>query len=116
MIAGAARLQRRRRTVAAAAQLSALEAGLVRMQSTPIRVRGLNGLRAVMIGCVFLAHANIACANKAGFLGVTVFQCLSGLLITGMLHRERLRIEAGAGAIVPAMLRFLGRRALRIVP
>lgn len=47
----------------------------------------LQGLRAIAISLVILAHAGLAIA-RGGFIGVDVFFVLSGYLITGLLLRE----------------------------
>jgi len=47
----------------------------------------LDGLRAVAVGIVLLAHAGFP-YPKSGGVGVDIFFVLSGFLITGILHRE----------------------------
>lgn len=69
----------------------------------------LQGLRAIAIALVVLAHADIP-GFAGGFVGVDVFFVLSGYLITGLLLRERLR----TGGIRYA--RFLARRLRRLLP
>ncbi len=55
-----------------------------------IRFRGdIQGLRAVAIALVVLAHAKIP-GFAGGFVGVDVFFVLSGYLISGLLVREKL--------------------------
>ena len=69
----------------------------------------VQGLRAVAIGLVVLAHTHVT-GFAGGFVGVDVFFVLSGYLITGLLVRERIangRIHYG---------RFLARRLRRLLP
>ncbi len=51
--------------------------------------RDIQGLRAVAIALVVLAHTHVP-GFAGGFVGVDVFFVLSGYLITGLLVRERL--------------------------
>jgi peptidoglycan/LPS O-acetylase OafA/YrhL len=84
------------------------------------RVPSLDGLRAVAIGLVVLAHLggshrfplSYSTANRfvPGELGVRVFFVLSGFLITGLLLTEQGR----TGRI--SLARFYFRRTLRIFP
>jgi peptidoglycan/LPS O-acetylase OafA/YrhL len=69
---------------------------------------GLDGLRGVAIALVLGQHAPTRPLID-GFVGVTVFFCLSGFLITTLLVRE---LESG-GLDVRA---FYRRRAARLVP
>ncbi|WP_238184990.1 acyltransferase family protein, partial [Methylobacterium trifolii] len=69
----------------------------------------LDGVRAVAILIVFVAHAGYGHVVPGGF-GVTVFFFLSGYLITTLL-----RIEQGATGGV-SLRDFYLRRALRILP
>ena len=71
--------------------------------------RDVEGLRAVAIGGVLVAHANLGFA-AGGFCGVDVFYVISGFLITGILVRE---LE-GRGSI--SLAAFYARRARRILP
>lgn len=69
----------------------------------------IQGLRAIAIALVVLAHANVA-GFAGGFVGVDVFFVLSGYLISGLLLREKLstgKIRYG---------RFLARRLRRLLP
>lgn len=73
-------------------------------------IQSLDGIRAVSVIWVFLAHAGLAEWGVPGNLGVTVFFFLSGFLITTLLRVEFERhgsINLGA---------FYLRRALRIFP
>ena len=68
---------------------------------------GLDGLRAIAVGAVFLFHAGVI---SGGFLGVDVFFVISGFLITALAITEiestgRLRLGA-----------FWGRRVRRLLP
>lgn len=89
----------------------------------PHRLLSLDGWRALAILAVLLSHATmrptLAPAAVGDFLtgtpfrgdvGVNVFFCISGFLITTLLMRE----EADSGRV--RWLRFLGRRALRLLP
>jgi peptidoglycan/LPS O-acetylase OafA/YrhL len=69
----------------------------------------LQGLRAIAILLVILAHADLAIV-QGGFVGVDVFFVLSGYLITGLLWRE---LEQ-SGRI--ALMRFYARRLKRLLP
>ena len=69
----------------------------------------LQGLRAVAIVLVILAHAGLKVA-PGGFVGVDVFLVLSGYLITGLLFREL----AQDGRIV--LTSFYARRLKRLLP
>ncbi|MGB5441281.1 MAG: acyltransferase family protein [Gammaproteobacteria bacterium] len=69
----------------------------------------IQGLRAIAIAIVVLAHANIP-GFAGGFVGVDVFFVLSGFLITGLLVKERLE----TGTIRYAT--FLSRRLRRLLP
>jgi len=78
--------------------------------STGITFRkDIQGLRAVAVGLVVLAHAGVA-GFSGGFVGVDVFFVLSGYLITGLLVDERL----STGTICYG--RFLSRRLKRLLP
>ncbi len=69
----------------------------------------LQGLRAIAVLLVILAHAGLDIV-KGGFIGVDVFFVLSGYLITGFLLRE---LEQN-GRI--AFMRFYARRLKRLLP
>ena len=69
----------------------------------------IQGLRAVAIVIVVLAHADVP-GFAGGFVGVDVFFVLSGFLITGLLVRERL----ATGSIRYG--KFLARRLRRLLP
>jgi peptidoglycan/LPS O-acetylase OafA/YrhL len=76
--------------------------------TSPRRIAGLDGLRAVAVLLVFLFHERLLL--PFGWVGVQLFFVLSGFLITGILDAGRDR---------PAMARiwrFYGRRTLRIFP
>ncbi|MDH4048920.1 MAG: acyltransferase [Gammaproteobacteria bacterium] len=74
----------------------------------PIRY-DIQGLRAVAIALVVLAHASVP-GFAGGFIGVDVFFVLSGYLITGLLVRERL----SSGSV--RYVQFLARRLRRLLP
>ena len=69
----------------------------------------IEGLRAVAIVAVLLAHAELTFA-EGGFVGVDVFYVISGFLITGLLVRE---VEK-RGSI--SLAGFYARRARRLLP
>jgi peptidoglycan/LPS O-acetylase OafA/YrhL len=70
---------------------------------------GIDGLRAVAVGAVFLYHAKVSWM-PGGFLGVDVFFVISGYLITSLLLAE---FEA-SGRV--ALARFWAGRARRLLP
>ena len=80
------------------------------------RVKGLNGLRALAVVLVFLSHKAHVEAVDVGKLGVWIFFLISGFLIIGELHRNRLRIEDGSARREAVMCVFFMKRALRIFP
>ena len=70
----------------------------------------LDGLRALAILGVIVAHADVPFMLSAGGIGVTLFFVLSGFLITRLLVEERERI----GRI--DLRAFYARRLRRLVP
>lgn len=68
----------------------------------------IDGVRAIAVMSVILAHAGIA-QVAGGFLGVDVFFVISGFLITTILTND---LEAGKYSL----LTFYERRARRILP
>jgi len=82
-----------------------------------MRIHSLQGLRAVCITFVVLAHLSgthhcfhSLVVERYGNLGVRIFLVLSGYLITGQLAKER----STTGTIL--LRRFYARRAYRIFP
>ena len=69
----------------------------------------IQGLRALAVGTVILAHSGFGTLS-GGFVGVDVFFVISGFLITSLLMREADR----TGRI--SLLGFYARRARRILP
>jgi peptidoglycan/LPS O-acetylase OafA/YrhL len=69
----------------------------------------IQGLRAVAVLLVVLAHAGVGFL-PGGFVGVDVFFVLSGFLITGLLLAE----ARASGSV--SLLEFYVRRARRILP
>ena len=69
----------------------------------------LQGLRAVAILLVLLAHAEVP-PFSGGFVGVDVFFVLSGYLITGLLARE---LQCSGGI---SLAEFYARRLKRLLP
>lgn len=79
-------------------------------QPQHLRIAGLDGLRALSVIAVFLAHTGLAGVVGGGYVGVDVFFVLSGYLITSLLVTEHSR----TGRIdLPA---FYWRRARRLYP
>lgn len=76
------------------------------------RVPTLDGLRALSIVFVFVAHqyAYDPFADELGVMGVRIFFIISGYIITALLARERLR----TGLV--SLRGFYARRTLRILP
>jgi len=73
-----------------------------------VRIKALDGLRAVAVVAVLVSHTVPAAAG--GFLGVDIFFVLSGFLITSLLLAER----AGTGRV--DLVAFYRRRAARLMP
>ncbi len=72
-------------------------------------IQGLDGVRAVSIGIVFLSHLGIRRLSP-GLFGVNIFFLLSGFLITTLMMRE----HAARGGV--SIREFYVRRVLRIFP
>ena len=80
------------------------------VSSTKLSFRpDIQGLRAVAVTLVILAHAGVP-GFAGGFVGVDVFFVLSGYLITGLLLEERV----ATGTIRYGQ--FLARRLRRLLP
>lgn len=73
-----------------------------------MRIKGLDGLRAIAFLLVFFYHVTWL---EFGWIGVQLFFVLSGFLITGILIDMKSHL---AGA--PYFIKFYGRRFLRIFP
>lgn len=69
----------------------------------------IQGMRALAVGLVILAHAGFRTA-EGGFVGVDVFFVISGFLIVGLLVRE-----AGQRRRI-SIVDFYARRARRVLP
>ncbi len=80
------------------------------------RVKGLDGLRALAVVMVFLAHKAHVEAVDVGQLGVWLFFLISGYLIIGELHRNRVRVEQHMARRDAVLCVFFVKRALRIWP
>ncbi|WP_421736367.1 acyltransferase family protein [Caulobacter sp.] len=72
-------------------------------------VAGLDGLRAASVSMVILGHVGLGDLIPGG-MGVTIFFFISGFLITRLLWSER---DKNGGV---DLLRFYGRRTLRLLP
>lgn len=80
------------------------------MTEQQLTFRGdLQGLRAIAILLVILAHAGLDIV-PGGFIGVDIFFVLSGFLITGLLLRELEQTER------IDFMRFYARRLQRLLP
>jgi peptidoglycan/LPS O-acetylase OafA/YrhL len=79
------------------------------MMTAVRQIPSLDGLRAVAVMIVFVAHAGLSDLIP-GNLGVTIFFFLSGFLITTLL-----RVEYENSAKID-LLAFYARRAIRILP
>lgn len=75
----------------------------------------LDGLRAIAVAMVLLAHCWLR-DSHIGHYGVRIFFVLSGFLITGILLDLRERIESQGTAQGGIWRAFFLRRALRIFP
>lgn len=85
--------------------------------NSSLRIRGLDGLRAIAVLLVFLDHrVELVKPFHLGGFGVRMFFVLSGFLIVGILFQERLAIEAGQETTGAALRRFVAKRAVRIMP
>ena len=83
----------------------------MRMQPVKMRYPRLDGLRCLAIALVLVEHFGWRGESvQVGYYGVDLFFVISGFLITGILLRDP---EEKAGK---ALVRFMGRRALRIFP
>ncbi|MCG5073769.1 acyltransferase family protein [Paraburkholderia tagetis] len=80
------------------------------------RVKGLDGLRALAVMLVFLSHKAHVDAIDAGKIGVWLFFLISGYLIIGELHRNRLRVEQRTARRDAVLYVFFVKRTLRIFP
>ncbi|MFG1808710.1 acyltransferase family protein [Streptomyces sp. NPDC049040] len=81
---------------------------VTRSGAHPVRL-DIQGLRAVAVSLVVLAHAGVG-AVGGGYIGVDVFFVVSGFLITSLLLREL----SGTGRI--SIRAFYARRTLRLLP
>ncbi len=77
--------------------------------STPFRVVGLDGVRAVAVTLVILFHLTPG-TTVGGYLGIDIFFVVSGYLITSLLLRER----EDSGRV--RLRVFWTRRARRLLP
>lgn len=81
------------------------------------RIKGFDGLRAIAFVFVFISHKfHQGTYGSLGGDGVMLFFGLSGLLITGILARTRVAVEAGETTTLAGLGRFYLRRTARIFP
>ena len=80
-----------------------------RAQTRPLRIHGLDSVRAVAVLAVVIFHLAPGWL-PGGFIGVDVFFVLSGFLITTLLVRERVQ----TGRV--SLRQFWTRRARRLLP
>ncbi|WP_321948835.1 acyltransferase [Paraburkholderia sp. J10-1] len=80
------------------------------------RVKGLDGLRALAVVLVFLSHKARVDVVDVGKIGVWLFFLISGYLIVGELHRNRVRIEQHGARTAALLYVFFMKRTLRIFP
>ena len=79
------------------------------VQQSPLAVPSLDGIRAISVLLVVVAHSGVSTIVPGG-LGVTIFFFLSGYLITTLMLAESERV----GKI--AISRFYARRIFRLAP
>ena len=87
------------------------------MSSSPGRIQGFDGLRALAFLLVFVSHkTQSTVTERYGSAGVWMFFVLSGFLITRILATSRSEIEGGRATPSAALWDFYLRRTLRIFP
>jgi peptidoglycan/LPS O-acetylase OafA/YrhL len=79
------------------------------------KILGFNGLRGCCVILVYLSH-KCELRYYTAQMGVWTFLALSGFLIIGELHKQRLEVEADACGIVTGLRIFFTKRAIRIFP
>lgn len=79
------------------------------------KILGFNGLRGLSIVFVYLSH-KCGLEFYAGAIGVWTFFVLSGYLIIGELHRQRIEIERGSYGLATGLKIFYLKRFIRILP
>ncbi len=87
-------------------------------RSTGFYAPELDGLRALAVGAVMIAHFSPTLAKFAewGAMGVRLFFVLSGFLITQLLLRARQKIDTGMITPGRELRRFFVRRVFRLWP
>ncbi len=83
--------------------------------SLPTKILGFNGLRGLSVILVFLAH-KCGLGFHSAEIGVWAFFTISGFLIIGELHQQRIKIEGALSRIKTELLTFFIKRAIRIFP
>ena len=80
------------------------------------RLPQLDGIRTIAVFLVLLQHLGGVLDLSPGHRGVSLFFVLSGFLITGILLRDREKIDHGISTTSREVRRFYIRRAGRIFP
>jgi peptidoglycan/LPS O-acetylase OafA/YrhL len=82
-------------------------------------IRGLDGLRAIAVLMVMAHHKFYMVIPDhwaLGKTGVSLFFCLSGFLIIGILNDRRKLCERGESSVSSEVNKFYARRFLRLTP
>ncbi|SEL85744.1 Peptidoglycan/LPS O-acetylase OafA/YrhL, contains acyltransferase and SGNH-hydrolase domains [Roseateles sp. YR242] len=85
------------------------------MSNTHARIAGLDGVRALCVMLVFAEHF-VRGDLHLGSLGVNVFFALSGFLIVGILHGQRVKVDLGHSTPAQELRSFWISRSLCIFP
>src|SRR5712664_2064127 len=79
------------------------------------RILGLDGIRGIA-AVVVIAHHTVIYGHNLGTVAVDVFFLLSGFLIIGIVHKQRLGVDLGMSRASAEMTSFFKKRAARILP